>query len=130
MESGLKNAWIVAALKSGLGLLFVGALVAIRMVTATPTEQEPVAESSNRAGAESSDPSQATEAAASRDEPSEPSLVARAVSRLKERVSGGEGSEADGDRMVSCRIRGRVQFMTADDCAVRGGTASRLGSDR
>jgi hypothetical protein len=123
MESDMKAAWVKAGLKLGLGFLIVGAVIGIRVVTATPDGVEADIEEMERA----------TQAAAVQATPAAPKARASEVlageggslvDRLSASIGAGSAPQAQpGSKMVSCTLGGGTQFMTADDCAMRGGRA-------
>jgi len=133
MDSEMKTAWMKAGLKIVLGFVFVGAVIGIRIVSLTPNRAETGGESLERvepvAVAETS--RVAPEAAAPEATPGrDASRMDRLSSRVREPLPDAAASSRDGDRMVSCRLLGRTQFMNADDCAMRGGRSTRLETKR
>ena len=129
MEETIRSAWMKAGLKMSLGFFVVGAVLGIRIVSverlddsskvagdgpiaeAPPVDRLPVAEEATR-------------------ERTEESSMRQAMTDMRERLPGLADAESrPGDRMVSCRLRGATQFMTADDCAMRGGRATIFESE-
>ncbi len=128
----MRQAWMHAGLKIGLGFLLVGAVLGVRIVTATPRGVEADIEALEAAAeAEAAPPTPAAApsvAPAPRPEP-EPVL-----SRLRAGLGAGPSEEEqrarEADRMVACRLNGGTQFMRAADCAMRGGSARIVESER
>jgi len=129
----MKTAWMKAGLKIALGFAFVGAVVGIRIVSLAPSRTEADTPSLERL-----QPAALAETSRVAREVAAPSTVpGQEVARM-DRLSSGPReqlpdvvpSSRDGDRMVSCRLVGRTQFMTADDCAMRGGRSTLLETKR
>jgi hypothetical protein len=133
MESEMKSAWIKAGLKITLGFACVGAVIGIRIVSLTPNRAESDTPSLERvqpvATAETSRVAQRAAAPSAVPGP-EASPMDRLSSGTRERPRVAMPSSRDGDRMVSCRLAGRTQFMTADDCGMRGGRSTLLKTKR
>ena len=131
MDSDLQAAVKKAGVKLGGGLLALTAILAIRVVTATPEGVESEIAELEAAAKEIA----AEDAAGTQDHDSAVDSTApdaedaSLVSRLREKAPGkrpataGSGAE-DADRLVSCNLGGGVQFMRAADCATRGGTST------
>jgi hypothetical protein len=128
MDSDLEQAVKKAGFKLGGGLLFLSAILAIRVVTVTPAGVESEIEELEDVASEIA----AEETAAGRDEDLAPTPPAKEdpsfVSRLGAKVVGkpvGSGHNSqDADRLVSCNLAAGTQFMRAADCATRGGTST------
>lgn len=123
----MQKAWTTAALKMGIGLFVVVGLLGIRIVTALPDH---ASRSTVRDAA-----------AADSFERFDRDLSAAAkVASDAETGSGADSNESrgpsappvlrDGDRLVSCQLPRGAQFMTADDCAMRGGESTLFRSQR
>jgi len=130
MEAAIRSAWIKAGLKMGLGVFVVAAVLGIRVVSVGRLD-----DSSKIAGSGPvADALPVERAGIAKDEAlgdTEESSMRQVMTGMRERLPGSANAEArPGDRMVSCRIRGTTQFMTADDCAMRGGRSTLFESDR
>ncbi len=133
MDSEMKTAWMKAGLKIVLGFVFVGAVIGIRIVSLTPNPAKADTRSLERAqpAAVAETPRAAREVFSSGAVPGQAAFrMGRPSSGVREHPPDAAPSSRDGDRMVSCRLLGRTQFMTADDCAVRGGRSSLLETRR
>jgi len=126
MEAWLSKALWRAGTKLGVGLVVVGAVAGIRIVTATPTGIEGDLAELDRLDAElaAGDPpgtptAEASSASASANEPI--AAMLEAATRPAPTAA-----DADLDRMVRCRLGGSTQFMRAADCATRGGGLEEL----
>lgn len=124
----LQRAWIWAGARIALGLGILAAGIGFRMSQVSPAETLPEPESGVRAFAEQpAEPARTADAAAASAADSE-AHSANSESGLLGRVQGrllGPAKERDAaDRMVSCSLRGGTRFMTAADCAARGGGAT------
>lgn len=125
MEADLSKALWRAGMKLGVGLAVVGALVGIRIVTATPTgidgdiaqleQLEAELAAGGAGGAGTSADSESGESAAGSDS------GARAAATLQP-----SPDARDLDRMVRCLGGGAVKYMRAADCATRGGELDEL----
>lgn len=129
MEVGLKSAFMKAGLKLAGGLFLVAAVLGIRIVVATPegveaeiAELEQVeaelaaAQATSGPGAKTSAPAEATRS----------SRLTRFGADVRARFTGAAKGPPDGERLVSCRLEGGVQFMRAADCGTRGGKSTDL----
>lgn len=126
----MQKAWIMAGVKLALGLFFVGTIVGVRVVTVTPaSDTASGVDGLGDATREIQRSSEASSAVAESDSDDD-SLLGRVTTGLREQLPQGDGASRDGDRMVSCRLRGATQFMTADDCATRGGKSTLFKDDR
>jgi len=131
MQSDIETAIKRAGLKLGGGLLLLAALIGIRIITAQPggieseiaeLEQH---ESEVAEGGQIEPRAAAPEAATANAEASRSMLSGLGLSgRASSSASG--PSALDADRLVSCELRGSVQFMRGADCATRGGRATDL----
>ncbi|HIF93031.1 MAG: hypothetical protein ABGX04_03235 [Myxococcales bacterium] len=131
MEPELKKACWKAAAKLGIGLTLVVAVIGIRMVSVTP-DGVPAAIAKldaldDQLAAESATAAAPTSQAASE---SQNSIASRLSAGVRDHFTGSDGKSRDGERLVSCRLSGRKQFMRADDCAVRGGESTDVGKAR
>jgi len=132
MESELRSAWILAGVKLGLGLFFVAAVIGIRVVTVSPEPED----AANGASTSLAEPApQATAPDRLRADPpvettTADSVLGRVVDGVREQIPGERAGSRDGDKLVSCRLAGKTQFMRADDCAMRGGASKVFESDR
>jgi hypothetical protein len=130
MEAAMRSAWMKAGMKMGLGFFVVAAVLGIRVVSVAPVDG-----ASETAGdgtvfekpAAAAMPTTREEGVANAEESSMGGSGAAAPESL---AGSGSADRRAGDQMVSCRIRGTTQFMTADDCAMRGGHSTLFESDR
>jgi hypothetical protein len=124
MEAYLSKACWRAGTKLVAGLAVLGALVGIRIVTATPAGVEGEIAELARFDAEQAS------AAASDAEPGHAGSLSAAESDGVETATTDAGQAAreqgDLDRMVRCVLGGSLQFMRAADCATRGGELEEL----
>ena len=129
----MKSACLKAGLKLGIGLLVVGSVVGIRIVAVSAVDRDRGAETSGveaeaRALESVSEPlPSAPEASASGNQDAS---MRGGTPDAREPQSGPVARSRSGDQMVSCRFSDAVHFMTADDCAMRGGRAQIFESDR
>lgn len=124
MEAYLSKACWRAGTKLVAGLAVLGALIGIRIVTATPAGVEGEIAELERFEAEQAS------AAASDAAPGHAGSLSAAVPDGFE-TDAAEAGEAtreqdDLDRMVRCVLGGSLQFMRAADCATRGGELEEL----
>lgn len=124
MESGmdLEKALTKAGWKLGGGLLLVGALVGVRIVTADPdgikaeiAELETLERALERDAEERGVESPRTEA--------DDGLMARMSATVRDRMPGRAEPGPDPNRLVRCQLGGGIQFTRAADCQSRGGDA-------
>ena len=115
MDANLKKAFRNAGIKLVGGLLIVGGLIGVRIVTADPdgiqaqlAELEAVEE-------------EMVSDAADRGESPAPVADDSLMARVRSMLPGGAADGPDLDRLVSCRLGVGVQFMRAGDCRSRGG---------
>ena len=129
MEAYLTKACWRAGAKLVAGFAVIGAVVGIRVVTATPAGIE-----AEIAELERFD-SALAESAAPEADPADPSVGAEPRSTAAGAIDAASGSiggpsrggdGADLDRMVRCLLTGRTQFMRAADCATRRGALEEL----
>lgn len=121
MEAEMKSACMKAGAKLGIGLSLLLTVIGIRIVTTTP-----VGASSGLNASELSNPvnSNALEEQAGPDD----SLVGQFRAGLREAMPDSDPRSRDDDPLVSCRLAGRIHFMRAGDCALRGGQATEVSS--
>lgn len=127
MEATLESAFKRAGLKFGGGLIFIVAIIGIRVVTATSAGIE-----SEIAELEALESEIAAESVSMgrRVEPKETppvedgSLASRLGATVRERLSGPTAAGPDADRLVSCSLANGIHFMRAADCATRGGRST------
>jgi hypothetical protein len=131
MEATLESAFKWAGLKLGGGLMFIVAIIGIRVVTAIPAGVE-----SEIAELEALESEIAAESvsAGRRVEPKvdpkemppveDDSLASRLGATVRERLSGPKEAGPDVDRLVSCSLANGIHFMRAADCATRGGRST------
>jgi hypothetical protein len=127
MEPYLSKALWRAGAKLTAGLALVGALVGVRIVTATPVGVESDLEQLERLEAELA--AEASGASASEAEgATSPSPLAESEGAPADAsTSAPRGADpGDLDRLVRCHGAGGVQFMRAADCATRGGELEDL----
>jgi hypothetical protein len=131
MEPELKKACWNAAVKLGIGLTLVVAVIGIRLVSVTSDGVPAAIEKLDALNDQLAEESAAGSPAASRTaSESEGSIVARLSAGVREHFTSSNGKSRDGERLVSCRLSGRTQFMRADDCAVHGGASTDVGKSR
>ena len=129
MEPEIKRACSKAAAKLGIGLSLLAAVIGVRLVTVTPEGIESGIEELERLDSELASEARADDSAtAGRDSNQDKSIVSRLSAGVREHLPGSSGTR-DGDRMVSCQLRGAQQFMRADDCAIRGGHSTVVGGE-
>jgi hypothetical protein len=122
----MKKAIAKAGFKLGGGLLLVGALIGVRIVTADPDglqgelEELEAFEAELSADADPGAQARGAEASASSKDEGESGLVARVSATVRDGLSG-EAPGPDPNRLVRCDLGGGVQFMRAADCQSRGG---------
>ncbi len=124
MEAYLSKACWRAGAKLVAGLAVLGALVGIRIVTATPAGVEGEIAELARFEAE-----QASAAGSDAEPGRAGSLSAAAPDGVEtDAAEAGEAAREQGDldRMVRCVLGGSLQFMRAADCATRGGELEEL----
>ena len=133
MESEMKTAWMMAGIKLALGLVFVGVVIGIRIISVTPNRAEAEIESLERAQPDA----KAWTSRVVREATAPGAVSGQEASRMDRPRSGGRENlrdavpgSRDGDLMVSCRLVGRTQFMTGDDCAMRGGRSTLFETER
>lgn len=119
----MKSACLKAGAKLGIGLTLVAAVIGIRMISVTPDGVPAAIEKLEALDSELAAESAEKERAASAGD-SENSIVSRLGAGIG--FSDSEPDSRDGDRLVSCKLSGRNQFMRADDCAMRGGEPTYL----
>lgn len=126
MEAYLSKAMRRAGLKLAVGLSVIGALVGIRIVTATPDGLEADLAELERfdAGLENPESVEASGAAAPTGDGSGNGTEAGWFGQTESSDSAAGGP--DPDRMVRCRLDAQLQFMRASDCATRGGALEEL----
>ena len=130
MEPELKTACLKASAKLGIGLTLVAAVVGIRMVSVTPEGVPASLEKLSQLDSEmAADSAEVERVAAEASGGEGDSMASRLGAGLREHFPGSEPNSRDGDRLVSCRLNGRNQFMRADDCASRGGEPTLLSED-
>ena len=115
MDANLKKAFQKSGIKLVGGLLIVGGLIGVRIVTADPDGIQSQIEELETVEAELA--SDAAERGVSADPVDDDSLMAR----MRNVMPSAAPSGPDLDRLVSCRLSGGVQFMRAGDCLSRGG---------
>ncbi|MBK7947439.1 MAG: hypothetical protein IPK00_01510 [Deltaproteobacteria bacterium] len=134
MEAYLAKACWRAGAKLIAGFAVLGAVVGIRVVTATPTGIEAEIAELERfeaeQAAEAVSPSRS--AADSEGDHDAAALATRSSGGMLDGssapVAGGtaDTDQADLDRMVRCHLAGQTQFMRAADCGTRGGALEEL----
>jgi hypothetical protein len=131
MEPEMKTSLRKAAIKLGIGLTLVAAVVGIRMITVTPegvpAAIEKLEQLDSEIAAEAAESERVGTASA---DGADESFVSRFGAGMRDHFPGSDSDSRAGERMVSCRLSGRTQFMRADDCAVRGGESTFLSNDR
>ena len=131
MEPEMKTSLWKAAAKLGIGLTLVAAVVGIRMITVTPEGVPAAIEKLEQLDSQIAAEAAASERAArASDEDADDSFASRFGAGMREQFSDSDSDSRNGERMVSCRVSGRKQFMRADDCAIRGGASTFLSNDR
>lgn len=138
MEAEMKSAWIKAGIKFGIGLALIVSVVGIRVISVAPDgvaagieelerlESELARETTPAEGTSGDPPDGAS--AGDGDAASVASRASRAGAAVFERMPGSDSKPdaSDADRMVSCQIARSTRFMSAADCATRGGRSSDL----
>lgn len=129
MQAYLSKALWRAGTRLTLGLAVVGALVGIRIVTATPTGVEGEIAELERFEAEQA-AADAGRVEETGDRGLDGALAPSAAARDSEPGPSEAGTESSGgedlDRMVRCLSGGNAQYMRAVDCATRGGDLEEL----
>ena len=133
MQTEIEAAIKRAGLKLGGGLLLLSALIGVRIVTATPAgieseiaelgELEPLGAAAAEGAGGDAEPARVGAAAV--DE-TRGSLLPDLGLPGRSSSSASGAAARDADRLVSCELRGSVQFMRAADCATRGGRSTDL----
>lgn len=124
MEAYLSKACWRAGTKLVAGLAVIGALVGIRIVTATPAGVEGEIAELERFDA-AQDSVDAT-GSASEEAAALPATGPEDVASDGAVPAGAEPDTSDLDRLVRCFVAGQPQFMRAADCATRGGELEEL----
>lgn len=125
MEPELKTACFWAAAKLGIGLSLLIALIGIRVATVAPSGIESGIMELERLDAQITSESVAAASKAHDTEPSsDDSIVSKLSAGIRERMPSFDSRSRDGENLVSCHLAGRVHFMRADDCAMRGGQST------
>ena len=131
MEPELKKACVKAAAKLGIGLTLVVAIIGIRMVSVTPDGVPAAIEKLEALDKQiEAESASVGEAIAESGSASGNSIVSRLRAGVRDHLPGSKTKSEDGERLVSCRLAGRTQFMRADDCAVRGGESTDVAKKR
>ena len=131
MEPELKKACVKAAAKLGIGLTLVVAIIGIRMVSVTPDGVPAAIEKLEALDKQiEAESASVGEAIAESGSASGNSIVSRLRAGVRDHLPGSKMKSEDGERLVSCRLAGRTQFMRADDCAVRGGESTDVAKKR
>jgi len=131
MEPELKKACVKAAAKLGIGLTLVVAIIGIRMVSVTPDGVPAAIEKLEALDKQiEAESASVGEAIAESGSASGNSIVSRLGAGVRDHLPGSKMKSEDGERLVSCRLAGRTQFMRADDCAVRGGESTDVAKKR
>jgi len=123
MEAYFSKACWRAGMKLAVGLAVLGAVVGIRIVTATPVGVEGEIAELERFDAEQA-PASATHALP--EAAGGPSASATDAVEADAAGAGVAPEAGDLDRLVRCFVAGRQQFMRAADCATRGGELEEL----
>jgi len=132
MEAHLSKACWRAGAKLLVGFAVIGAVVGIRIVTATPTGIEAEIAELERFEAEQAAAIASGNAGSASDAEGAPGpeAVDPGLSGDPNDASIGSTARAeeagDLDRMVRCRLAGSTQFMRAADCSTRGGALEEL----
>ncbi len=121
MQAYLSKALWRAGTKLTLGLAVVGALVGIRIVTATPTGVEGEIAELERFEAEMAAGDEVGDAESASDPLTSDAGTASPDARELDR-----SLDRSLDRMVRCIAGGSAQYMRAADCATRGGDLEEL----
>lgn len=112
--------------KLGGGLMLLGALIGLRLVTVDPDGIEgelaelEAFEAELSAGADARTPARVAETSVAGAGDDERGLLARVSATLLDGLSG-EAPGPDPNRLVRCELGGGVQFMRAANCQGRGG---------
>jgi hypothetical protein len=131
MEPEMKTACVKAAAKLGIGLCLLTAVIGIRLVTISTDGVESGIRELKRLDAQiASEPASASAPVLDAEPPADDGIVSRLSAGIRERMPGSDSRSRDGDKLVSCYIGGRTQFMRADNCAMRGGKSTDVSLDR
>ena len=131
MDAEMKTACLKAAAKLAIGLSLVTALIGIRLVTATPDGVESGIEELERLDAELTSESSTPNGDGSGDPTAAgDSILSRLSAGVRDHLPSSDSRSRDGEKMVSCLLGGRTQFMRADDCSMRGGQSTVVSRDR
>lgn len=140
MDSEIHDAWRRAGLKLAIGSLLIAAAVGARIVLVTPTDPadpspgaSPAERGSlgdtrelvERVDTSAGETREDTRGSSETPREQEGLLTGRLGAlgdSFKERLEGSAATAEDGDRIVSCRLQGVLQYMRADDCELRGGS--------
>lgn len=122
----MKKAIAKAGGKLGGGLLLLGALIGVRILTADPgeiqgeLEELEAFEAEFSADADAHTPVRGAETSVAGAGDDELGLLARVSATLRDGLSG-EAPGPDPNRLVRCDLGRGVQFMRAANCQSRGG---------
>jgi hypothetical protein len=131
MEPEMKSACLKAAVKLGIGLSLLGAVIGIRLVTTTRDGVESGIKELERLDEQIASESISTNSGTREAEPAaDDSIVSRLAAGVREHMPSSDSRSGDGDKLVSCRLGGSTHFMRADDCAIRGGESTVLSRER
>ena len=124
MDAYLQTALRRAGFKLGAGLAVIGALVGVRLVTATPEGIEGELAELERFEAElAAQPQPDEEQASALEAEAAPGLL---DGLMDDGAASADASGADPDRMVRCLLDAGLQYMGAADCGTRGGRIEEL----
>ena len=121
----MKKAMAKAGWKLGGGLLLVGAVIGVRIVTADPEGIEGQIEELESLEAELAADAEARGAEAPGSDAEDDGLVARMSATVRDSLGSAE-TGPDPNRLVRCDLGGGVQFMRAADCQSRGGDLAEV----
>ncbi len=131
MEPEMKTALWKAGAKLGIGLTVIAAVIGIRMIIVKPEGVPAAIEKLEALDSQiAAEAAESKRAAAASAEQADDSFVSRLGAGMREHFPDSEAESRDGQRLVSCKLAGRTQFMRADNCAARGGKSTLLSGER
>jgi len=121
----MKSVCLKALAKLGIGLSLLAAVIGIRLATMNPEGVESGIHELERLEAQiASESGSANSRSSGAEAVPDDSIVSRISAGVRKHMPGSDSGSRDGDKLVSCHLDGRTQFMRADDCAMRGGDST------